>query len=147
MVQVIRPLDVHAELDTALVQRSISLFADTPAYVDQSAAHPPAYPVASLAPNTASAPDYTPHPSPTERVLSRTESSDARASAGATTGGRPLPDEYVRKSSRLVLDMGRRVWASRIPVYGANASIAGKVLVKKSDHALDLCLTVSRNFN
>ena len=149
MVQVIRPLDVHAELDAALVQRSISLFADTPAYVDQSAAHPPSYPTASLAPNSASAPEYTPHASPTERVLSRTESSYAIGSTGTTAvgGGRPLPDEYVRKSSKLVLDMGRRVWASRIPVYGANASVSGKVLVKKSDHALGLCVTVSRDFN
>ncbi|KAF8608835.1 hypothetical protein BDV93DRAFT_518883 [Ceratobasidium sp. AG-I] len=144
MVQVIRPLDVHAELDAALVQRSISLFADTPAYVDQSAALPPSYPAGSLVSNSASAPEYTPHASPTERVLSRTESSNARASNGAAAGGsgRPLPDEYVKKSSKLVLDMGRRVWASRVPVYGANASVSGKVLVKKSDHALDLCVTL-----
>lgn len=149
MVQVVRPLDVHAQLDAALAQRSIALFADTPAYVDQPAALPPAYPVASFAPNSANAPEYTAHPSPTERVISRTESrrTPNLTRAGAGGDARPLPDEYVRKSSRLVLDLGRRVWASKVPVYGANASVSGKVLVKKSDHALNLCVTVSQNFN
>lgn len=146
MVQVIRPPDVHAQLDAALVQRSISLFADTPGHVDQSTDHPPAYPAAFLAPHPVSAPAYTAQPSPTERVISRTESGNARVAAGDRSRGRSLPDVYVNKSSRLVLDLGRRVWASQVPAYGANASVSGKVLVKKSDHALNLCITVRQDF-
>ncbi|QRV79501.1 arrestin [Ceratobasidium sp. AG-Ba] len=139
MVQVIRPLDVRAQLDGAL---SAPRFPITTC-LDRSQA-PPAYPAASSAPQPACAPDYTPQPSPTERVISRTDSriTQAASGAGSTIDRRPLPESYVNKSSRLVLDLGRRVWPSRVPVYGANETISGKVLVKKADHALNISVTL-----
>ncbi|KAG8712026.1 hypothetical protein FRC09_020292 [Ceratobasidium sp. 395] len=139
MVQVIRPLDVHAQLDAALTRPSIPPFSNTPA--DRSQA-PPAYPAASSTPNPSCAPAYTAQPSPTERIISRTDSGAGETSSDARTNRRPLPEAYVNKSSRLVLNLGRRVWASRTPVYGANAVISGKVLVKKADHAINICITL-----
>jgi hypothetical protein len=146
MVQVIRPLDLHAQLDAALAQRSVSRFGNIPALeADQSQVLPPAYPAASSAPNQTCAPAYTAQASPTERVISRTDSRIVQTASGSRVDGRPLPEAYITKSSKLVLDLGRRVWTSRIPVYGANALVSGKVLVKKSDHALNICVTVSSN--
>ncbi|KAG9087524.1 hypothetical protein FRC06_002497 [Ceratobasidium sp. 370] len=135
MIQVIRPPDVHAQLDAALLQPSVSPFGNTPA-------NPPAYPVTSPTPGLACAPAYTAQPSPTERVISRTDSGTVRAPPNSRDDHRPLPEGFVNKSSRLVLDLGRRLWASRIPVYGVNAVISGKVLVKKADHALNIHVTL-----
>ncbi|KAG8696085.1 hypothetical protein FRC08_007376 [Ceratobasidium sp. 394] len=135
MVQVIRPLDVHARLDAALIQPNISPFDNTP--VD-----PPAYPATSLTPDPACAPAYTAQPSPTERIISRTDTGTVQAFPNPRADHRSLPEAFVNKSSRLVLDLGRRVWASRTPVYGVNGVISGKVLVKKADYALNICITL-----
>ncbi|KAG8747150.1 hypothetical protein FRC10_002199 [Ceratobasidium sp. 414] len=135
MVQVLRPLDVHARLDAALVQPNVSPSGNIPA-------NPPAYHATSPTPTPACAPAYTAQPSPTERVISRTDSGAVRAPSNFRADRRPLPEAFVNKSSRLVLDLGRRVWTSRTPVYGANAVISGKVLVKKADHALNIYVTL-----
>ncbi|CAE6517889.1 unnamed protein product [Rhizoctonia solani] len=138
MVEVAYPPDVRTYLDTELT-RAAQIPSDTnPPPGDRVEALPPAYPTASWAPNATTAPAYTAQPSPTERVLSRTDSS----SNSNQSNPRPLPDTFINKSSRLVLDLGRRVWPFRWPVYGANATVSGKVLVRKADHGINIVVTL-----
>ncbi|KAG9125296.1 hypothetical protein FRC07_008217 [Ceratobasidium sp. 392] len=139
MIQVIRPLDAHVQLDSSLSQPGIPPFGSSSTGRSQA---PPAYPTAPSTANPACAPAYTAQPSPAERVISRTGSGAGQTSSNTHIDRRPLPEAFVYKSSRLVLDLGRRVWASRTPVYGANDVISGKVLVKKADHALNICVTL-----
>ncbi|KAG8688522.1 hypothetical protein FRC11_005293 [Ceratobasidium sp. 423] len=113
-----------------------------PAPGDRVEALPPAYPTASWASNSTTAPAYTAQPSPTERVISRTDSTSNSNQYGPRSNPRPLPDTFVNKSSRLVLDLGRRVWPSRWPVYGANATVSGKVLVRKADHGINIVVAL-----
>ncbi|CAE6448854.1 unnamed protein product [Rhizoctonia solani] len=141
MVEVAHPLDIRTYLDTRLAG-SRAPFDANPAPGDRVEALPPAYPVASWAPNSVTAPAYTAQPSPTERVISRTDSTSNSNQSGSRPDPRPLPDAFINKSPRLVLDLGRRVWPSRWPVYGTNATVSGKVLVKKADHAINIVVTL-----
>ncbi|CAE6539816.1 unnamed protein product [Rhizoctonia solani] len=138
MVEVAHPLDVRNCLDIGLAESPRMMFGPNAAPGDRGDALPPAYPAASWAPNPTIAPAYTAQPSPTERVISRTDSTDN----SNRTDPRPLPDAFINKSSRLVLDLGRRVWPSRWPVYGANATVSGKVHVKKADHGINIVVTL-----
>ncbi|KAL5631535.1 hypothetical protein ACGC1H_007152 [Rhizoctonia solani] len=140
MVEVAHPLDVRNYLDTGLqLAESPQIpFGSNPAPGNRVEALPPAYPIASWAPNSTTAPAYTAQPSPTERIISCTGST----CDSDRTDPRPLPDAFINKSSRLVLDLGRRVWPSRWPVYGANATVSGKVLVKKADHGVNIVVTL-----
>ncbi|CAE6431305.1 unnamed protein product [Rhizoctonia solani] len=141
MVEVAHPLGAHTYLDTILAESRQIPFANSSSN-DRLEALPPAYPAASWAPNSTTAPAYTAQPSPTERVISRTDSAGNSIQAGSRTGPRPLPDAFINKSSRLTLDLGRRIWPSRWPVYGTNATVSGKVLVKKADHGINLTVTL-----
>ncbi|GAB1521429.1 hypothetical protein RhiTH_004524 [Rhizoctonia solani] len=141
MVEVAHPLGVHPYLDTLLADSRQIPFAD-PASGDRVEGLPPAYPTASWAPNLTTAPAYTTQPSPTERIISRTDSTGNSIRAGSRSDPRPLPEEFINKSSRLTLDLGRRVWPSRWPVYGTNSTVSGKVLVKKADHGINIIVTI-----
>jgi hypothetical protein len=142
MVEVAHPLGVHTYLDAILAESRQIPFANPPPG-DRVEALPPAYPTASWAPNSTTAPAYTAQPSPTERIISRTDSTGNSAQAGSRPDPRPLPDAFINKTSRLTLDLGRRVWPSRWPVYGTNATVSGKVFVKKADHGINIRVTVS----
>ncbi|CAE6471472.1 unnamed protein product [Rhizoctonia solani] len=140
MVEVAHPVDIRNYLNTGLqlAESPQTPFGSNPAPGNRVEALPPAYPIASWAPNSTTAPAYTAQPSPTERVISRTDST----SNSNRTGPRSLPDTFTNKSSRLVLDLGHRIWPSRWPVYGANATVSGKVLVKKADHGINIVVTL-----
>lgn len=144
MIQVERPVDVYGRLDAALAHSRLGHLSDDfiPANQSHVEAPPPAYPIDSWAPGPATAPAYTAQPHPTERVISRTGSPDASAVFGSHPSSRPLPDVYQTKSTRLILDLGRRIWPSVWPVYGANGVVSGKVNVLKADHAVDIYVTV-----
>ncbi|CEL61004.1 hypothetical protein RSOLAG1IB_04243 [Rhizoctonia solani AG-1 IB] len=141
MVEVAHPLGVHTYLDAILAESRQIPFANPPPG-DRVEALPPAYPTASWAPNSTTAPAYTAQPSPTERIISRTDSTGNSAQAGSRPDPRPLPDAFINKTSRLTLDLGRRVWPSRWPVYGTNATVSGKVFVKKADHGINIRVTL-----
>ncbi|KAG8745745.1 hypothetical protein FRC12_014474 [Ceratobasidium sp. 428] len=60
----------------------------------------------------------------------------------------PLPataesGKYVFSSKRLMLDLGQRLWSTKLPTYGRNALIEGRVGIKTFKHVDRVELTVS----
>ncbi|KAG9089484.1 hypothetical protein FS749_001301 [Ceratobasidium sp. UAMH 11750] len=84
--------------------------------------------------------------SPAYSALTLTSaSSDASSPARSTL---PLPataesGKYVFNSKRLTLDLGQRLWSTKLPTYGRNALIEGRVGIKTFKHVDRVELTLT----
>ncbi|QRV98204.1 Asp domain protein [Ceratobasidium sp. AG-Ba] len=77
--------------------------------------------------------------SPAYSALTLTPSTSRSGALSPALSDLPLPataesGKYVFNSKRLTLDLGQRIWSTKLPTYGRNALIEGRVGIKTFKH-------------